>query len=342
MAKKQAKPAKLTFDCITFEQSGHTLVLFCASAKALWKITQVNQREEDSEDGYQRAVSPSRARKLSSFIDKGNVIPTSVLISFEHAKLRDKGTKLVVDNRKDAGWVIDGQHRLAGGNNSESDIILPVVAFTGLGVTDQIQCFVTINKEQRGVPSSLYLELLKNIPGKRDPAQEAKELTVDIAHEVKRDEASPFYGRIISTTSPRKGELSLTNFVRKVSPMVKTNGRLATFTHDERCGIINNYYKGLMQAFPKEYERPDSVFFKTIGFGALMGVLPTFLDVTLSERRKFRVADTASMFKRISHFDFSEWRGLSSSGAENSAADDLRAEILDYGKSEGSHGTIEL
>src|SRR5690349_14853523 len=107
MAKSRT-PAKLSFDCLVFKQGGQDLVLFACSAKLLWSITQVNEREEDGDKGYQRAVSSSRVVKIAQFIDAGNYIPTSVLISFRHAKLSNDGAKLVVDNRQDAGWVIDG------------------------------------------------------------------------------------------------------------------------------------------------------------------------------------------------------------------------------------------
>src|SRR5437868_13434423 len=104
MAKART-PAKLSFDCLTFEQGGHTLAMFSCSAKNLWTVVEVNQRDEDGEDGYQRAVSETRVNKIAAFIDDENYIPTSVLIAFEHAKVSADGKKLTVDNRQDAGWV---------------------------------------------------------------------------------------------------------------------------------------------------------------------------------------------------------------------------------------------
>jgi DGQHR domain-containing protein len=333
-------PAKLTFDCLAFTQSSHTLVLFACPARTLWDITQVNQREEDDRKGYQRAVSEARAEKIAQFIDADNLIPTSVLISFNHAKLSQDQKRIVVENRQDAGWVIDGQHRLAGGQKATKDLVLPVVAFTDLSLQDQINCFVTINKEQRGVSSSLYLELLKSLPGTRNPNEDAKQRAVDLAHQLKADEASPFYGRIVSTTSPKKGELSLTNFVRKLQPMLKIGtGRLHTFNDEERCKIINSYYKALQQTFPAEYENVNSVFFKTIGFGVLMGILPTFLDITIQAHGGFRVSHAIKTFKEISDYDFGDLRGLTGSGAESSISQDLRDRLLARART-GSEGTV--
>lgn len=330
MAKKSRSPRTIKFDCVPFEQSGQTLVMFSAGAKKLWSVTEVNQRTEEGETGYQRAVSPAREKKIADFIDDGNVIPNSVLISFQHAKLSRDKTTLTVDNRQDAGWIIDGQHRLAGGRASKCDIILPVVAFIGLKLEEQINFFVTINKEQRGVSSSLYLELLKNIPGSKTAVENARIRTVDIAHLLRQDDASPFFGRIISTTSPRRGEISMTNFVRKVSPMCKAGGRLESFSDEERCKIINNYYLALGHTFPEEFEdTSDSVFFKTIGFGALMGVLPTILDLALSQRNGFKVSDASHILKQIADFDFGPWKSATGSGAEVAFSNALRTDLMD-------------
>src|SRR5262249_14343575 len=150
---------QIEFPCTTFTQGTETLVFFVASAKVLWDLVQINKREEDKDQGYQRALSPARADKIARFIEKGNVLPTSVLISFDEGTKLDKNNSvIVVPNKADAGWVIDGQHRLAGAHKAEIDIQVPIIAFVGLDLEEQIKCFVTINREQVGVPSSLYYE----------------------------------------------------------------------------------------------------------------------------------------------------------------------------------------
>ena len=288
----------------------------------------INRKVEDKEEGYQRALSVSRADRIAKFIDAKNVLPTSVLISFDEGEF--KGGKLVVPRRKDAGWVIDGQHRLEGAHRAKTDITLPVVAFVGLADAEQVNCFVTINREHKGVPTSLYYELLKQLPGSKLEADATKEIAADIASIAKRDEDSPFYRRIVSTSAPKSGEISLTNWVRKIAPLIKVGGRLSTLPFDERLGVLDNYYKGLGQVFTKEFNRTDSVFFKTIGFGALMNVLPAVLDLCLQQYKGFRVADVAKLFKQVEHFDFNGWRQLGTgNAAETSAGNDLRAELSD-------------
>jgi DGQHR domain-containing protein len=319
------------FSCLTFKQGTKSLVLFNAPAKTLWSIVQINQRMDDKEEGYQRTLSPARVGRIAQFVDAGNVLPTSLLVSFDQgAKVSDDGRTLTVPKRVDAGWVIDGQHRLAGAHKAERDISVPVVAFLGLSTIEQINCFVTINREQKGVPTSLYYELLKYLPGHKNESDVAKERAADLADLLKRDETSPFFRRIVTVSAPKVGELSLTNFVRRVSPHLNmTRGRLAIYPDETRAGVLNNIYRALSAVFHKEYSRPESIFFKTLGFGAVMAVLPTVLDVTLQTHQTFSVEAVSATFKRIDYIDFAAWQQRGTGvQVENAAADDLRTELL--------------
>ncbi len=323
-------PRTIQFPCISFRQGEHDLVCLTANAKQLWELVKINKREEDKDVGYQRALSEGRADKIARFIDKGNVLPGSVIISFEGDTKIDKAkSQIIVPNRADAGWVIDGQHRLAGARRAKSDIQLPVVAFVGLSLEEQVNCFINVNREQIGVPSSLYYDLLKFLPPTKTDSEVAKERAADLASRLKSDESSPFYGRIVVTIAPKRGEISLTNFVRKLSPLLKRpDGRLTQFLDDEREGVLNNFYNALHQVFPAEYKKVDSIFFKTLGFGALINVLPTFLDMCLTHYHGFRVADAVLLFRKIDYFDFAAWHKVGTgSGAEIQAGEDLRTAL---------------
>jgi len=328
MTSKKSNTKFIKFPCTVFEQDKFKLVFFTGESITLWKILEINRRVEDKDEGYQRTLSPSRVRAISKYIAKGNPIPLSLLVTFDDAKLIDNNKLLKVPNRHNAGWVIDGQHRLAGAHESGKNITLPVIAFLGLEVLEQIQQFVTINKEAKGVPSSLYFDLLKHIPNKK-PSEIAKERTADIASDLKRDEESPFYGKIVVTTSPRRGELSLTNFVRKVTPLIlKGKGIFASFSEIEQTKIIKNYYLGLKNVFPKQFTRHDSIYFQTLGFGALMNSLPQFFSLCLKHFSGFSVEDITKAFKEINHFDFDEWyKKGTGSAAEIEAGNDLIAEL---------------
>jgi DGQHR domain-containing protein len=340
MATKQTW---LKYQCLPMKQGTVTLYCFVADAKALWGVVRINARDTDKDEGYQRILSPSRVRAVSRYIDGGHAIPTSVLVSLEKAKY-DEGTgEIHIRQVPDAGWVIDGQHRLAGAHEAKKLIELPVVAFIGLDVEAQIEQFVTINREAKGVPTSLYYDLLKNLPHK-SASDMAKERAADLANELKKDEESPFHGRIVVTTAPSKGEISLTNFVRKVYPLLLEGRALSVYKGPEQAKIIHNYFAGLKVAFPQHFVK-SSIFFQTLGFGALVNALPTALNLCVKNYQAFKVSDVAKLFQQIKHFDFSAWQNMGTgTAAETQAGDDLKQELLDaFADGGGGQGqTIDL
>jgi DGQHR domain-containing protein len=319
-----------TFNALRVTQSTTTLYVFKASASLLYKMLSINRRIEDKDEGYQRALSVSRVGAIAKFIKTKRAIPGAITVSLDEANYDPKARALTVPKGKDVGWVIDGQHRLAGAETAARegyDIELPVVAFVGLENKRQVEQFVTINREGKNVPTSLYLDLLKILPFK-NPADAARERASDIADELRKDEGSPFFEKVVVTVSPKSGQVSLTNFVRKISPLVQEKGTLHLYTVHEQKSVVSNYFEGLRQVFPKEFDKRDSVFFKTVGFGALWNAFPTFFNLAVKNQKGFAVADVVAIFKRVDSFDFSAWTQYGSGNqAEMNAGDDLKAEL---------------
>ena len=320
-----AQKQTYAYECIEHKQNKHELFSFFAPAKELIKCVSINQKLEDEEGGYQRAASPARTQQIARFIDAGNVLPLSILITLEKKAVKVDHKKIHITEGKNSGWVIDGQHRLIGAVVAQSDIVLPVIAFIGLSAADQVQQFVTINKEAKGVPTSLYYSLLKRLPATLSPADTAKERAADIANRLKSDETSAFASKIVSTTAPKTGQISLVNFVRKVSPLVKEDtGLLGSYSIDDQAKIIDNFYLAARNVFGKTFEKPDSLFFQTIGFGAFFNFFPTLFSTTLKERQGFTVADVTEVLKILSHFNVDQWKTAGTgSAAEIAAGKDL-------------------
>lgn len=322
----------LSFPCLNATQGKYNLACFVAPAKTIWKIVRVNTRDPDKETGYQRILSTSRVNAIVRYIDANNSIPNSILICLDsEARVFEKDGKslITIPNREDAGWVIDGQHRLIGAHSAKEDIDLIVVAFIGLGLDEQIKQFVIINREAKGVPTSLYYDLLRHLPPNKSSTDIAKERAADIANDLKKREDSPFYQRIV-ITSPKKGELSLNNFVRKVSPLVTDRtGKFHAYTLSEQIAIIDNYYRGLENIFPESFQNSHLTFFKTLGFGAMINALPTVFDLTLKEFKAFRVEDVVKTLKKVEDFDLTLWDKMGTgTSAENQAGEDFRQELM--------------
>ena len=147
------------------------------------KVAEFSARTTNSpEEGYQRAVESTRARRFGRWLATGNNIsPASILLSIRdedvnmHATCSEKEAN-VTDNfgLRDADsvdlkiqpdckiWIVDGQHRIRGikelAEADQKKIGNVNIAFTllwGLNVTAEAEQFVIINKTQKAVRTDL-------------------------------------------------------------------------------------------------------------------------------------------------------------------------------------------
>ena len=341
MAKKKSDtrrkggPKPLVYDCLRVKQDPHHLVLFSAPASELHEVMAVNMRDPDNDTGYQRVCSASRLKSIAGYINRKKPLPLSLLVSLEaDARVNTSGTKITIPRRKGAGWLIDGQHRLGGAAKADRRIELPVVAFLGLSDREQSEQFVTINKEQKGVPTSLRYDLLKHMTSPKSETEIAKERATEIAHQLRKDPDSPFADRIPIVRAPKRGEISLTNFVRRIYPLVHAShkaGVLHYYDPSTQEACIDNYYRAFKIVFPKPFEPFDSVFYRTIGFGAVFASFSKiFHYVIQSGSGGFRVRDIVPVLRKVDYFDFDAWKQFGTgSAAENNASSDLLSELDD-------------
>ena len=318
----------MKFHAIEITQGGKRFYAFTCLASVLWNFSEINQRQENKDEGYQRVLSPSRVKRLKDFILQGNAIPGAIIISCDDAQY-SKNT-ITIPDKPNAAWIIDGQHRCAGAVEAAReghDVYLPVVTFINLSEQEQADYFVTINKEAKGVPSSLYIDLLKNLPRQKTEKERLEERIADIARELSRDENSVFYQRIVSTTSPTAAQVSLTNFARRLRIVLHANtGILNPYTLPEQVKIIENYFGAIRMVFPTEFRK--NIFFKTLGFGAIWRAFPLVFTLSLKQTSGFRVEDVERVLNVIAGFDFDSWQKLGTgSAAEIQAGDDLITEL---------------
>ena len=167
----------------------HKFYGFITNADELLKISFVNHRSLDDPEGaptYQRLVSRTRMRQISTFLKEGGFFPTNLLINFnrpvrfEQLSKDDTGEltfgNLYLPDRYKSAWIIDGQHRLYAFAHLPAEKRkqnLLVLAFEQLPKETEASLFVTINHEQKSVPKTLLDDLegeLKwesNVPSER-------------------------------------------------------------------------------------------------------------------------------------------------------------------------------
>lgn len=320
----------IEFPAQKVEQGASTFFLFTVSAKRLWSIVSINERQEDKDEGYQRVLSPSRVQRISKYVQTGGSVPGTIMVTFDDARFDEVRGILIVPNKPDAGWVIDGQHRLVGAHHAAeegADISLACMATIGLSLEKQVELFITINKEAKGVPSSLYIDLLKHLPRQKTEKEIVEERVADIAKALNSDEQSAFYQRIVSTRSPGKGQISLVNFARIMRPLImRPTGVISLYSPSEQQRIIDNYYSALGLVFKKAFDA--GLFYKTVGFGAAWRVFPLVINRSIADYKGFTVQNARDIINYIKDYDVLQWNQMGTgSQAESQAGDDMMAAL---------------
>jgi DGQHR domain-containing protein len=329
--KTGALAVDLSISCVPVRQGDKSLYVFSMAASKLWSMVSINRRDPDKNEGYQRVLPNSRVKAVASYIAEGNLIPNSVLVAFDKAEFDPASSSLLIPAGDDVGWVIDGQHRLAGAHEAFAqngiDYEIVVIALLDTDEDKQVEYFVTINREAKGVPTSLVLDLLNRIP-RRKPGDVANERAADIATELRKDKNSPLFSRIV-IDSPSKGQISLVNFVRKVNPLVhQQTGRLRTYTLEQQKSIISNYFIAIKETYSEEWRKENTIFFRTVGFGALFNVFERIFNECVERYSSFTPSDIKSIIGLVADFDFGQWSEYGSGNkAENDAATDF---LIDF------------
>lgn len=318
---------------IELTQHGKKIYIFAAKSSILWDFLKINEREKDKDEGYQRAFSKTRGQDIKNYIIEKGVIAPSLIISLRDTTFDPKTKMLIIPKKDDAGWVIDGQHRLQGANLAHRDgveIEMSVVAFIDIDEEREIEQFITINREAKKVPTSLYLDLLKKLPSTKNEKTRLEERATEIARDLKDNPDSVFYNKIIFVGSPKPNkEISLTNFVRKIMPLIKPGGILEHKTHMEIVKILNNYFGALKITYPTEFQGTTQFFWGTLGFGAAINFFNTLFNHTLQTYNTFRIDDIVKSLEVIEdlNFDALKQKGTGSK-AEIEAGKELVNEFM--------------
>ena len=176
---------------------------------------------------YQRLLVPKRLKGITQYIDGGGYFPNSIIINFNETKkhklqfeadVKKPDTKsrygtLKIPNVYGMAYIIDGQHRVYGyaGSDYKDSNTIPVVAFVGMKLEEQLDIFMDINQNQKAVSKDLRLDLQEDMlwdSEKLDKKMIALRSSIIKVLANKKD--SPLYNMI--TVGEDTASLSFTSF----------------------------------------------------------------------------------------------------------------------------------
>jgi len=291
----------------------------------------------DNREGYQRPLTPSRLRQVSTYLrEEEGVLPTSLLLcirqpdhaSFEAAGIEGGGGEPGVLTIP-AGvrlWLVDGQHRLSGLERALTkdkakwlaDYPLPVTIVEGIDAYEEMRYFHVINTRQKGVPTDVvdrHLLAMREAEGAALLEREGERnylraRATKLCDLLNSDPASPWYGTIIMPGEKRRPHhlMRQHGMVSSLDPVVR-DSFVKRLTDEEAGRLLLNYWCAARERWQSAFEEPQAyVIQKALGAGALHQILPDILEVCRSadDFSQEKIADVFAEIGRSGGFWHSE------------------------------------
>ena len=306
-----SKDRFLKFPALEFTQNGSTMYAFVANSQTVYEKFDVSRRIDDKEKGYQRSFSKVRIKDIKNYLaSERGLIPNTILVNIDEGNHSYDAIKkeLYLKDAESIGFIIDGQHRVKGSYEANKDFLLPVIATVDLDVTNQAQLFIKINKSQRGVPTSLYLDLLELTEGIVEDFDDEnvsfQRRAIEIANRLNDDPESPLFNLIRTTGEPGRG-ISLSEFTNSLKPLVDPKaGKLLNYGFEEQYLIFKIYFKAFKAVFLEQWEDSSSLILKTVGFGGIMNSFYDIFTLVTQAKTQFSVENVIKMLSLIGEFKF--------------------------------------
>lgn len=277
-------------------------------------VTQLLERcrpdtyRHDNRQGYQRPLTPSRLRQVSSYLQQEEgVLPTSLLVcirkpdqvAFEPAGLNGgagEAGMLTIPSGVTL-WLVDGQHRLFGLERAlvkdklkwVAEYPLPVTIVEAVDAYEEMRYFHVINTRQKGVPTDVvdrHLLTMREAEGATLLEREGERnylraRATKLCDILNSDPASPWYGVILMPSEKRRPHhlMRQHGMVSSLDPMVRDNF-IKRLTDDEAGKLLLNYWGAARDRWQSAFEQPQEyVIQKALGAGALHQIFPDVLEL---------------------------------------------------------------
>ncbi|MEB3149765.1 MAG: DGQHR domain-containing protein [Sphaerospermopsis sp.] len=292
-------------------QNDIPMLLFITTAEVIYQRFDVSRRINDKVAGYQRSFLNSRIKTIKNYINQENgIIPNSILVNLDQDKYSylESENILNLNDSDSLGLIIDGQHRVKGSYEADPNFKLMVVATLGLSIKEQAKLFVIINQTQKGVPTSLYLDLMNLIEGDienyDDEGVSAERRATEIAIRLNETEESPLY-ELIRRTGDAGFGISLSEFVNQIRDYVEPRtGKLANYGFEQQYKIFEIYFRSIKAVFLEQWKDKESYILKTVGFGGLMKAFYEIFNLVTQKYQKFDTENTIQILELIQDFNF--------------------------------------
>lgn len=304
------------------QQNGVTFYLATMAGKELLASSIVSWRHEDPTQGFNRALSLQRAREIARYLDFEKMsIPTNIVVSVQpNAQLQYARGSLSWSGEPSSFLVLDGQHRLFSMEFAESDYDFGVTIYEGLNRQQEVRLFIDINTKQRGVPSTLLLDI-KQLAGTETDEEETLRQWFDF---VSTTTGSPLRGQM-TAASTQRGSVSRTTFNNALRKVLDSGVMDSLADVETQGSLIVNYLKACDRIMTASGAKRNRLSNATM----LNGFFDLFAEVvqmTMSRNAHLKPEDLAETIKPWQSIPFDSYVG-SNNATKAKFTRDLRASL---------------
>ncbi len=311
-------PSYVSFPAFDLSRENVGLYLTAVKPSEIFEFTRVSRVDEDAEHGFQRALESHRVKRIAEYIGDGNVVPGAIIISAQDSgDIHFKDGAIHFPRQEGMFLVIDGQHRLYGSVRAERDgmdIMIPVCILTNLDHTEEVQYFIDINGNQKGVSRTLRIELTKFLVA----SESIDAIRLKLFEELNSDDESPLSGHL-SATKRSVGYISHVPFKAALDRILDKDP-LKKLPFDKKKKLLINFLGGVQENLI-EVDQAKRLY-QSAFFQAIFKVFEKSCEIALMYHRNYSQEAFSSIFKFIQDLNFESF-----SGSNDEAVNNLAKEI---------------
>ena len=285
----------------------------------LWRVCYVSRRDEDSEKGFQRVLNESRAASIAKYLeDEHGQIPSPLILSAKNeAAFSFRSGKVSFEKLANVFLVLDGQHRLFGLSKLQTPLDTPVVIFSNLSIQEEVGLFIDINTNQRGVSTSLLLDI-QALRGDEAGKEAENRRIFDL---INAD--SPLAGFLSGAKSAR-GKISRKTFYDFIGP-IHDSIYLENLNTDGKYKGMRNYLQACSQLLVAAQSQRQKLS-NSIVFKAFMTLFPEILERCYKRHENFKQDSFYDVLLPASSLDFDGYTGTNNTTL-NRVITDIKREL---------------
>ncbi len=297
-----------SFNSIKVTQNSKDFFITSVKASILRELAFVLKRDEDPIKGFQRLLNENRAKDIAKYMDeKKGVIPSPLILSAQpNAEMNfdEKSSKITFSNNKNSFLVLDGQHRLFGMYLSENDYEIPVIIFNNLKTSDEVNLFIDINTNQKGVPTTLLIDI-KNLTGKEEKKEEKQRILFDSLNN-----DSVLRG-LMSPTKSQLGKISRTTFNQSTERLFET-GYFANENVNVTLKAVKNYLQAV-EIILLSTNSEKAKLTKSMIFRAVFEIFNDVVELSLKKFENLKTDSIVEILRPIGSLNYDNYIGSSNS-----------------------------